>query len=98
MKNKLDKLKTKLSELESKLFDERLKENENFNKKGFGYAQRHAKLGNASTQRGERLRNQIADIKNQMSEIDTDTNIIDYNDMAIKAWLKQFGTEYNQTL
>lgn len=98
MNNKLNKLKTKLSELENKLFDERLKENGNFNKKGFGYAQRHAKLGNAFTKRGERLRTQIADIKNQISGLDTNTNIIDYNDMAIKAWLKQFGTEYNQSL
>lgn len=99
-KNKLEQLKAKLSDLESKLFDEKLKESKMWNNKGFGYAQRHGKLGNAFTKRGESLRNRIEVIKTQIEQIEANipqrNNV--YTGMATKAWLKQFGTEYKPTL
>ena len=98
--NDLNKLKIKLSGLENKLFDEKLRENKTFENKGFGYAQRHAKLGNAFTKRGESLRNRIEVIKTQIEQIEANipqqNNV--YTEMAAKAWLKQFGTEYKPTL
>lgn len=91
----LKKLQDKLSELKSKLYDEQLKEHAILNNKGFGYAQRHSKIGNAFTKRGEKLRNQIREIEDEIKQQTTTIKgKVDYEAMAKVAWEKQFGTPY----
>jgi hypothetical protein len=65
---KLDKLKRKLSDLESKLFDERCKQNEMLERRGFGYGMRHSKIG-FSTSREDSIKERIEKVKEQIKQL-----------------------------
>jgi hypothetical protein len=65
---KLDKLKRKLSDLESKLFDERCKQNETIERRGWGYGMRHSKIG-LSTRREDSIKEQIGKVKEQIKQL-----------------------------
>lgn len=65
---KLDKLKRKLSDLESKLFEERCRQNETLERRGFGYAMRHSKIG-ISTNREDSIKERIEKVKEQIKQL-----------------------------
>lgn len=65
---KLDKLKRKLSDLENKLFDERCRQNEMLERRGWGYGMRHSKIG-YSTKREDSLKERIREIKEQIKQL-----------------------------
>jgi hypothetical protein len=65
---KLDKLKRKLSDLESKLVDERCKPNEMLERRGFGYGMRHSKIG-FSTSREDSIKERIEKVKEQIKQL-----------------------------
>lgn len=65
---KLDKLKRKLSDLESKLCDERCSQHEMLNRRGFGYGMRHSKVG-FSTRREDLLKERIEEVKEQIKQL-----------------------------
>lgn len=62
---KLDKLKRKLSDLESKLFDERCRQNEMLERRGWGYGMTHSKIG-FSTSREDSIKGRIEKVKEQI--------------------------------
>lgn len=68
MISKRDKLKAKLSDLESKLLDERLKQHEKLNRMGWGHAMRHVKCSISIT-REDRLKERIEEIKKQINNL-----------------------------
>lgn len=68
METKLDKLKRKLSELESKLFDERCRQNEMLERRGFGYGMTHSKIG-FSTSREDAIKERIKKVKEQIKQL-----------------------------
>lgn len=63
-----EKLKQKLSDLESKLIDAQIAEHERLNSMGFGYGMRHAKI-NFSTRKSDRIKERIAKVKQQIEEL-----------------------------
>lgn len=65
---KLDKLKRKLSDLESKLLDERYRQNEMLERRGWGYGMRHSKIG-FSTRREDSLKERIKEVKEQIKQL-----------------------------
>ena len=65
---KLDKLKRKLSDLESKLFDERCKQHETLESRGWGYGMRHSKIG-FSTRREDSIKERIKKVKEQIKQL-----------------------------
>lgn len=65
---KLDKLKRKLSDLESKLLDERYRQNEMLERRGWGYGMTHSKIG-FSTRRENSLKEQIEKVKEQIKQL-----------------------------
>lgn len=65
---KLDKLKRKLSDLESKLYDERCRQHEMLERQGWGYGMRHSKIG-FSTRREDSLKERIEEIKKQIKQL-----------------------------
>ena len=65
----LDKLKRKLSELESKLFDERCRQNTSLNNRGGGYGMRHSKIG-FSTRREDSIKERIEEVKQQIKTLE----------------------------
>ena len=65
---KLDKLKRKLSDLESKLYDERCRQNKMLESRGWGYGMRHSKIG-YSTRRENMLKDRISEIKEQIKQL-----------------------------
>lgn len=65
---KLDKLKRKLSDLESKLYYERCRQNETLERKGWGYGMRHSKIG-FSTRREDSLKERIEKVKEQIKQL-----------------------------
>lgn len=64
----LEKLKHKLSDLESKLIDAQIAEHERLNNMGFGYGMRHAKI-NFSTRKSDRIKERIAKVKQQIEDL-----------------------------
>lgn len=66
---KLDKLKRKLSDLESKLFDERCRQNEVLERQGWGYGMRHSKIG-FSTRREDSIKERIEKVKEQIKQLE----------------------------
>ena len=64
---KLDKLERQLSDLESKLFEERCRQNEILNKRGWGHGMRHSKIG-FSTRREESIKERIEKVKEQINQ------------------------------
>lgn len=65
---KLDKLKRKLYDLESKLYDERCRQNETLERRGWGYGMRHSKIG-FSTRREDSIKEQIGKVKKQIKQL-----------------------------
>lgn len=65
---KLDKLKRKLSDLESKLFDERCRQNKMLDKQGWGYGMTHSKIG-FSTRREDSIKERIEKVKEQIKQL-----------------------------
>lgn len=65
---KLDKLKRKLSDLESKLFDERCRQHEVLERRGFGYGMTHSKIG-FSTSREDSIKERIEKVKEQIKQL-----------------------------
>ena len=65
---KLDKLKRKLSDLESKLFEERCRQNEMLERRGWGYGMRHGNIG-FSTRREDSLKERIKEVKEQIKQL-----------------------------
>lgn len=65
---KLDKLKRKLSYLESKLLEERCKQNEMLERRGWGYGMRHSKIG-LSTRREDSIKERIQEVKEQIKAL-----------------------------
>lgn len=68
---KLDKLKRKLFDLESKLYAEQYNQHQILNNRGWGYGMRHSKIG-FSTTREDRLKERIEAIKKEIQELQTD--------------------------
>lgn len=66
---KLYKLKRKLSDLESKLFDERCRQNEMLERRGWGYGMRHSKIG-YSTRREYSIKERIEEVKEQIKALE----------------------------
>lgn len=64
----LDKLKRKLSDLESKLFDERCRQHETLESRGWGYGMSHSKIG-FSTRREDSLKERIEEVKKQIKQL-----------------------------
>jgi hypothetical protein len=65
---KLDKLKRKLSDLESKLYEEQSRQHEMIESRGFGYGMRHSKIG-FSTKREDLLKERIKEVKEQIKQL-----------------------------
>ena len=65
---KLDKLKRKLFDLESKLYYEQSRQNEMLARRGFGYGMRHSKIG-FSTRREDSLKERIKEVKEQIKQL-----------------------------
>lgn len=65
---KLDKLKRKLSDLESKLFDERCRQNEMLERRGFGYGMTHSKIG-FSTRHEDSIKERIEKVKELIKQL-----------------------------
>lgn len=65
---KLDKLKRKLFDLESKLYYEQNKQHEMLNRRGFGYGMRHSKIS-FSTRREDSLKERIEKVKEQIKQL-----------------------------
>lgn len=65
---KLDKLKRKLSNLESELFDECCRQNKMLESRGWGYGMRHSKIG-FSTRREDSLKERIEEVKEQIKQL-----------------------------
>lgn len=65
---KLDKLKRKLSDLESKLYDEGCRQNKMLENQGWGYAMRHSKIG-FSTRREDSIKERIGKVKEQIKQL-----------------------------
>lgn len=65
---KLDKLKRKLTDLESKLYDERCRQNTILNNRGWGYGMRHSKIG-FSTRREDAIKERIEKVKEQIKQL-----------------------------
>lgn len=68
METKKDKLKKKLSDLESKLYDEQCKQHKQLENRGWGYGMRHSKIG-FSTKREDTLKERIAKIREQIKNL-----------------------------
>lgn len=67
-KTKLDKLKRKLSDLESKLFEERCKQNEMLERRGWGYGMTHSRIG-FSTRCEDSIKERIEEVKEQIKQL-----------------------------
>lgn len=65
---KLDKLKRKLFDLESKLYYEQNRQHEMLNNRGFGYGMRYSKVG-FSTRREDSLKERIEEVKEQIKQL-----------------------------
>jgi hypothetical protein len=71
LEDKLTKLENKKSDLESKLFDARLKTNEKWNNMGWGSGMRKSKL-NLSTTREDSLKERIKAVEQEIEQIKED--------------------------
>lgn len=67
-KTKLDKLERKLSDLESKLFDEHCRQNEILERRGWGHGMRYPKIG-FSTRREDSIKERIEKVKEQIKQL-----------------------------
>ena len=67
--SKLDKLRQKLSDLESKLYEERVKTNERYNRMGWGYAMRNVKL-TISDKKEKNIIQRIEEVKKEIKELE----------------------------
>lgn len=65
---KLDKLKRKLSDLESKLFDERCRQYEMLERRGWGHGMRCSNIG-FSTRREDSIKERIEKVKEQIKQL-----------------------------
>lgn len=65
---KLDKLKRKLYDLESKLYYERRRQTEMLARQGIGYGMRHSKIG-FSTRREDSIKERIEKVKEQIKQL-----------------------------
>ncbi len=65
---KLDKLKLKLYDLESKLYYEQSRQHEILERRGFGYGMRYSKIG-FSTRREDSLKERIKEVKEQIKQL-----------------------------
>ena len=66
---KLEKLQERLEQLEDKLYEAELKENEQWNRIGFGAGMRRSKITNCTFMRSVRLREQIEKVKEQIKQL-----------------------------
>lgn len=66
---KLDKLKRKLFDLETKLYFEQDRQHQMLNNRGWGYGMTHSKIG-FSTRREDSIKERIANIKQQIKELE----------------------------
>lgn len=66
---KLDKLKRKLFDLESKLYAEQGRQREMLNRRGWGYGMRHSKIG-FSTRREDSIKERIEEVKEQIKALE----------------------------
>ena len=66
--NKIEKLIEKKSVLEERLYKEERREIEMLNRRGFGYAMRHVKIG-FSTRKSDALKERIRIISEQINEL-----------------------------
>lgn len=64
----LDKLKRKLSDLESKLLEVRCRQNEMLERRGWGFGMTHSKIG-FSTRREDSLKERIEKVKEQIKQL-----------------------------
>lgn len=62
---KIEKLKNKLSELESKLYNAQCEENRKMNNMGFGYGMRHTKI-NVSTRKSDKIKEHIKKVEQEI--------------------------------
>lgn len=65
---KLDKLKRKLFDLQNKLFEERCRQNEMLERRGWGYGMTHSKIG-FSTRREDSIKERIEKVKEQIKQL-----------------------------
>lgn len=65
---KLDKLKRKLYDLESKLYYEQGRQHEMLNRRGWGYGMTHSKIG-FSTRREDSIKERIEKVKEQIKQL-----------------------------
>lgn len=65
---KLDKLKRKLSDLESKLLEERCRQSEVLERRGWGYGMRYSKIG-FSTRREDSIKERMEKVKEQIKQL-----------------------------
>lgn len=65
---RLQKLLAKKSDLENRLYEEKLREHQRIKNMGWGYGMRHAKL-NFSTTKEDRLQARIEKIDKQIAEL-----------------------------
>lgn len=66
---KLDKLKRKLFDLESKLYAEQGRQREILNRRGWGYGMTHSKIG-FSTRREDSIKERIEEVKEQIKALE----------------------------
>ena len=66
---RLDKLKIKLPDLESKLFDAKCDTHKVLGNHGWGYGMRHSKIG-SSTRKEDALKDKIEIVKKQIKELE----------------------------
>ena len=66
---KLDKLKRKLFDLESKLYAEQGRQHEMLNRRGWGYGMTHSKIG-FSTRREDSIKERIEEVKEQIKALE----------------------------
>lgn len=67
-RTELDILRSKLADLESKLYEEQCKQHEKLNRMGWGHAMRNVKCS-ISTTREDRLKERISEVVNRIKEI-----------------------------
>lgn len=65
---KIEKLKNKLSELETKLYIAQCEENRKLNNMGFGYGMRHSKI-NVSTTKSDKIKERIKKVKDEIKNL-----------------------------
>ena len=66
---KLEKLKERLSKLESDLYEEQCKQHEKLSRMGWGHAMRNVKVS-ISTRREDSIKERISKVKQQIKELE----------------------------